>query len=85
MYTFEKKPRVRKVATTPAVKPIKKPSNVRRLKISSYIFVNKTKSTFPYLRLCGKWLQDAGFLPEQYVNITVSENKLIIERENQQL
>ncbi|MBV4357599.1 SymE family type I addiction module toxin [Pinibacter aurantiacus] len=83
MYIIEKKPRVRKLATTPKPKrQPKEPSNIRRLKISSFIFVNKTNSTFPYLRLCGKWLQQAGFLPEHYVNITVSENKLIIEREN---
>jgi hypothetical protein len=67
----------------------KKTSNIRRAKISSRHYSSDSRSQFdpdkpsnvPYLWLCGDWLTQAGFPVAQYVNITVSENKLIIERE----
>ncbi|MDR1729402.1 MAG: type I toxin-antitoxin system SymE family toxin [Prevotellaceae bacterium] len=32
----------------------------------------------PELRLCGNWLQAAGFLPKEYVSVTVMEGLLVI-------
>jgi hypothetical protein len=32
----------------------------------------------PELRLCGNWLEAAGFLPEEYVSVTVMNGLLII-------
>lgn len=90
MQLVEKKPRPRKAPTAPPAEPSAKTlPNVRRLKISTFIYLRpsrgffdkRTSSHLPYLRLCGRWLERAGFLSDQYVNITVSENKLIIERE----
>jgi hypothetical protein len=32
----------------------------------------------PELRLCGNWLEQAGFLPENYVSVTVMNGLLVI-------
>jgi len=32
----------------------------------------------PELRLCGIWLEKAGFLPENYVSVTVMNGLLVI-------
>ena len=32
----------------------------------------------PELRLCGNWLENAGFLPENYVSVTVMDRLLVI-------
>jgi hypothetical protein len=32
----------------------------------------------PQLRLCGDWLEAAGFSPEEYVSVTVMPDLLII-------
>jgi len=32
----------------------------------------------PELRLCGKWLEKAGFSPENYVSVTVMNGLLVI-------
>jgi hypothetical protein len=32
----------------------------------------------PELRLCGNWLKAAGFLPEEYVSVTVMDGLLVI-------
>jgi len=32
----------------------------------------------PELRLCGNWLEKAGFLPENYVSVTVMEGLIVI-------
>ncbi|WP_367657621.1 SymE family type I addiction module toxin [Culturomica massiliensis] len=38
----------------------------------------------PELRLCGNWLQDAGFLPNNYVNVTVMDGLLLIRSAQEQ-
>jgi hypothetical protein len=55
---------------------------VRYLKLQPFY---RESSTFcspakivPELRLCGNWLQAAGFLPKEYVSVTVMEGKLVI-------
>jgi hypothetical protein len=32
----------------------------------------------PELRLCGNWLEKAGFSPENYVSVTVMEGLLVV-------
>jgi len=58
---------------------------VRYLKL--YPFYRESKSRFlvkpqrkivPELRLCGKWLEKAGFLPENFVSVTVMGGLLVI-------
>ena len=34
--------------------------------------------TLPELRLCGNWLEKAGFSPEKYVSVTVMDGLLVI-------
>jgi hypothetical protein len=33
----------------------------------------------PYLRLCGRWLKDAGFTIGQRIRVEVNEGRLTIE------
>ncbi|MDR1729100.1 MAG: type I toxin-antitoxin system SymE family toxin [Prevotellaceae bacterium] len=53
---------------------------VRYLKL--YPFHRQRKYSYntivPELRLCGNWLQAAGFLPENYVSVTVMNGLLVI-------
>ena len=54
---------------------------VRYLKL--YQFYRETKFTqkikvVPELRLCGNWLENAGFSPTNYVSVTVMDKLLII-------
>ena len=39
-----------------------------------------SRSSFPYLRLSGKWLEDAGFEIYETCQIKVSKNKLVITK-----
>jgi toxic protein SymE len=55
---------------------------VRYLKLQPFY---RESSTFcspakivPELRLCGKWLEAAGFLPKEYVSVTVMDGLLVI-------
>jgi len=41
-----------------------------------YFLLRTTK--VPDLRLCGSWLEAAGFHPEEYVSVTVMKGLLII-------
>ena len=38
----------------------------------------KSYKIVPELRLCGNWLEQAGFLPENYVSVTVMDRLLVI-------
>ncbi|GGX30901.1 SymE family type I addiction module toxin [Aquimarina muelleri] len=40
---------------------------------------DKKYKAYPSLKLCGKWLQDCGFSPQDKVRITVDKEVLIIE------
>lgn len=59
-----------------AAKPYKKS---RRL-IVGYGSTDKLGVDVPYMRLRGRWLQDAGFVIGRYVTIEVSEGRLTIEQ-----
>jgi hypothetical protein len=37
------------------------------------------KFSIPFIRLCGKWLEDAGFFPSDQIFVKVENPKLIIE------
>jgi len=65
---------------TPRKKTTSKRPEVRNLKIHPHIRLNGwTSSTVPEIKLCGNWLEELGFIPEQRVNITTM-NKLLIIR-----
>jgi hypothetical protein len=48
---------------------------IRRLSVS-YLF---DKKRLPFIRLCGKWLEDAGFFPSDQILVKVEKQKLVIE------
>lgn len=60
----------RKFFHSPPPKPY-----VRQLAIS-YLFHS---GRVPLIRLCGKWLKDAGFAVNDKVKVTVKDNLLILE------
>ena len=51
----------------------------RRLAVSYYV-TDKPGVRVPYMRLCGRWLQDAGFVIGRHVKIEVGEGRLTIEQ-----
>ncbi len=52
---------------------------VRYLKLHPlYHQPNATRKIVPELRLCGNWLEKAGFLPCNYVSVTVMDGLLVI-------
>lgn len=56
---------------------------VRRIRICSKSFPRAGKSYvfYPEFRLCGRWLQDNGFLPGQYLRIHVEGDRLVLSRD----
>lgn len=58
---------------------------VRYLKLQPFFresnskdFCTSSLTVVPALRLCGNWLEKAGFLPYNYVSVTVMDELLII-------
>jgi len=55
---------------------------VRYLKLQPFYRQPRIKSNrnkiVPELRLCGNWLEKAGFSPENYVSVTVMDGLLVI-------
>jgi len=55
---------------------------VRYLKLQPFYRHSQTNDCghkkVPELRLCGNWLEKAGFLPENYVSVTVMDGLLVI-------
>ena len=55
---------------------------VRYLKLQPFYRESSTVCSpakiVPELRLCGNWLQAAGFLPKEYVSVTVMDRLLVI-------
>jgi hypothetical protein len=55
---------------------------VRYLKLQPFYRQSQTyyghNKKVPELRLCGNWLEKAGFLPENYVSVTVMNGLLVI-------
>jgi hypothetical protein len=42
------------------------------------------KYEVPFIRICGKWLKDAGVSVKSKVKVTVKDNLLILETVNNQ-
>ena len=54
---------------------------VRYLKLQPFYRQSRTSCSHkkvPELRLCGNWLEKAGFSPENYVSVTVMDGLLVI-------
>ena len=54
-------------------------SKSRRLTVS-YASTDRPGVNVPYLRLCGRWLQDGGFVIGRHVRIELSEGRMTIEQ-----
>jgi hypothetical protein len=50
----------------------------RRLSVS-YFVTEKPGERVPYMRLCGRWLKDAGVVIGRHVKIEVGEGRLMID------
>jgi len=65
----------------PTVKTPRITKPIRRMTVCRYAFwgVNsRTATSFPALRLAGKWLQDTGFKPGHVVDIACEKGRLTI-------
>ena len=40
---------------------------------------NSNSVNVPFIRLCGKWLKDAGFSIDDKIKVTVKDNLLVLE------
>jgi len=40
------------------------------------------RKTYPLIRLRGKWLRQAGFLPDSYVTLSIEQGKIVIVPQN---
>ena len=72
---------VRKTQKEKKVMPESEKPKVRYLKLKEFYSLNKLRETrkVPELRLCGKWLEQAGFTTSEYVCVTVMQGLLIIQ------
>jgi len=48
----------------------------RQLTVS---YLHQSNGSVPFIRLCGKWLKDAGFCVEDKIKVTVKDNLLVLE------
>jgi len=48
----------------------------RQLTVS---YLHQLNGSVPFIRLCGKWLKDAGFSVDDKVKVTVKDNLLVLE------
>jgi len=48
----------------------------RQLTVS---YLHQLNGSVPFIRLCGKWLKDAGFSVDDKINVTVKDNLLVLE------
>jgi hypothetical protein len=58
---------------------------VRYLKLKAYyresrsqLLLKHSPKVVPELRLCGNWLEEVGFFPNDYVSVTVMDGLLLI-------
>ena len=48
----------------------------RQLTVS---YLHQLNGSVPFIRLCGKWLKDAGFSVTDKVIVTIKDNLLVLE------
>ena len=58
----------------------KEKTQLRYLKLKEFYLPRSSKNQriVPELRLCGKWFEEAGFIPLNYVSVTVMDGLLVI-------
>jgi len=60
--------------------PMLKPSNKPRRLTVGYGYTDTPGVRVPNLRLCGRWLQEAGFVIGRHVKIEGNEGRMTIEQ-----
>ena len=79
--TFKKVIRKQEIIQEESVTLRAEEPTVRYLKLQPLYRQSQTDcghKKVPELRLCGNWLEQAGFLPENYVSVTVMDGLLVI-------
>ena len=82
--TFERVIRKREFIEEKSVTLCAEEPKVRYLKLLPFYRQSQANCYYkgykkvPELRLCGNWLEKAGFLPENYVSVTVMNELLVI-------
>jgi toxic protein SymE len=74
---LEQMPPAEEVKTKPGASP----NGKRKLKIQASTRYREFRQAvlFPEIRLCGKWLKNAGFSCGQTVTVTHERNRIVIE------
>ena len=60
--------------------PVLKPHRRCGRLIVGYASTDKSSVDVPYVRLRGRWMQDAGFVIGRHLKVEVSEGRLTIEQ-----
>ena len=79
--TFKRVIRKREFIEEKSVTLCAEEPKVRYLKLQPFYRqsqVNYGHKKVPELRLCGNWLEKAGFSPENYVSVTVMDRLLVV-------
>jgi len=79
--TFKRVIRKREFIEEKSVTLTSEEPKVRYLKLQPFYRqsqVNYGHKKVPELRLCGNWLEKAGFSPENYVSVTVMDRLLVV-------
>ena len=79
--TFKRVIRKREFIEEKSVTLYAEEPKVRYLKLQPFYRQSQTNyghKKVPELRLCGNWLEKAGFSPENYVSVTVMDGLLVI-------
>ncbi len=60
--------------------PVSQPRHKPRQLTVGYFSTNKPGGDVPYLRLFGRWMQNAGFVIGRHVKVEISEGRMTIEQ-----
>ncbi len=53
-------------------------TKIRRFRHLTVSLYPESRPRRPFIRLCGHWLRDAGFLPKMKIKVEVEHGKIVI-------
>lgn len=53
-------------------------TSIRRFRHLTVSLYPESRPCRPFIRLCGHWLRDAGFLPQMKVRVEVAHGRIVI-------
>ncbi|MBC3810103.1 SymE family type I addiction module toxin [Undibacterium aquatile] len=53
-------------------------TKIRRFRFLTVSLYPESRPCRPFIRLCGHWLRDAGFLPQMKVRVEVEHGRIVI-------